>query len=70
MNYALMILPGLLTRSVVGACEAVLADLKAQGRHPKPISDITPQQGFRQSGADEWDRYRTQFRNAPAKAAE
>ena len=70
MNYAVMILPGLLTRSVVGACEAVLADLKAQGRHPKPISDITPQQGFRQSGADEWDRYRTQFRDAPAKAAE
>src|SRR5262245_16926510 len=68
MNYAFMILPGLLSRTVVGACDAVLAELKAQGRHPTPASDITPQQGFRLAGADEWDRYRTQFR-APSKQA-
>ena len=68
MNYAFMILPGVLTRTVVGACDAALRDLKAQGRHPTPASDITPQQGFRLSGADEWDRYRTEFRT-PAKAA-
>ena len=68
MNYAFMILPGVLTRTVVGACDAALRDLKAQGRHPTPASDITPQQGFRLSGADEWDRYRTAFRT-PAKAA-
>jgi hypothetical protein len=63
-----MILPGVLTRTVVGACDAALRELKAQGRHPTPASDITPQQGFRLSGADEWDRYRTEFRT-PAKAA-
>ena len=68
MNYAFMILPGVLTRTVVGACDAALRELKAQGRHPTPASDITPQQGFRLSGADEWDGYRTQFR-APTKAA-
>jgi 2-methylisocitrate lyase-like PEP mutase family enzyme len=68
MNYAFMILPGVLTRTVVGACDAALRELKAQGRHPTPASDITPQQGFRLSGADEWDRYRTEFRT-PAKAA-
>ena len=68
MDYAFMILPGVLTRTVVGACDAALRDLKAQGRHPTPASDITPQQGFRLSGADEWDRYRTEFRS-PAKAA-
>ncbi len=70
MNYAVMILPGVLTRTVVGACDAALADLKAKGRHPAPLSDITPQQGFRLSGADEWDRYRTQFRESPKQAAE
>jgi len=70
MGYAFMILPGVLTRTVVGACDAALRDLKAQGRHPAPASDITPQQGFRLSGADEWDAYRTQFREQPPKAAE
>jgi 2-methylisocitrate lyase-like PEP mutase family enzyme len=67
LNYAFMILPGVLSRTVVGACDAALAELKAQGRHPKPASDITPQQGFRLSGADEWDRYRTQFREPATK---
>ena len=70
LNYAFMILPGVLTRTVVGACDAALAELKAQGRHPVPASDITPQQGFRLSGADEWDRYRTQFRETVSQAAE
>jgi 2-methylisocitrate lyase-like PEP mutase family enzyme len=70
MNYAFMILPGLLGRTVVGACDAVLAELKAKGRHPTPASDITPQQGFRLAGADEWDRYRTEFREASKQAAE
>lgn len=70
IGYAFMILPGILTRTVVGACDAALAALKEQGRHPAPASDITPQQGFRLSGADEWDGYRTRFREPPAKAAE
>ena len=70
MNYALMILPGMLTRTIVGACDAALAELKAKGRHPVPASDITPQQGFNLNGAAEWDRYRTQFRDATKQAAE
>ena len=39
LNYAFMILPGLLTRTVVGACDAALAELKAKGRHPVPQSE-------------------------------
>jgi 2-methylisocitrate lyase-like PEP mutase family enzyme len=70
LNYAFMILPGLLTRTIVGACDAALADLKAKGRHPVPQSDITPQQGFNLNGAAEWDRYRTQFRETTKQAAE
>jgi 2-methylisocitrate lyase-like PEP mutase family enzyme len=70
LDYAFMILPGVLTRTVVGACDAALAELKAKGRHPVPASDITPQQGFRLNGADEWDRYRTQFRDTTKQAAE
>ena len=70
MGYKLSILPGVLTRSVVGACDAALAELRSLGRHPTPASDISPQQGFRLSGADEWDRYRTQFRTPSKQAAE
>jgi 2-methylisocitrate lyase-like PEP mutase family enzyme len=70
LNYAFMILPGVLTRTIVGACDAALAELKAKGRHPVPQSDITPQQGFNLNGAAEWDRYRTQFRDTTKQAAE
>jgi 2-methylisocitrate lyase-like PEP mutase family enzyme len=70
MGYKLMILPGLLSRTVLGACDGVLRELRAQDRHPKPVSDITPQQAFSLAGADEWDRYRTQFRTPRKQAAE
>jgi len=70
LDYAFMILPGLLTRTVVGACDAALAELKAKGRHPVPQSNITPQQGFNLNGAAEWDRYRTEFRETTKQAAE
>jgi 2-methylisocitrate lyase-like PEP mutase family enzyme len=69
MGYKFMILPGLLSRAVLGICDAVLRDLKAQGRHPTPAADISPADGFRLAGADEWDRYRTQFRTPSAKQA-
>ena len=70
LGYKLTILPGVLSRSVLGACEIALANLKQQGRHPMPTSDITPQQAFQLAGADEWDRYRTQFRQPLKQAAE
>jgi 2-methylisocitrate lyase-like PEP mutase family enzyme len=70
LDYAFMILPGLLTRTIVGACDAALAELKAKGRHPVPQSNITPQQGFNLNGAVEWDRYRTEFRETTKQAAE
>ena len=69
LGYKLTILPAVLSRSVLGACEIALAKLKQQGRHPMPTADITPQQAFQLAGADEWDRYRTQFRQAPKRPA-
>jgi 2-methylisocitrate lyase-like PEP mutase family enzyme len=70
LGYAFMIMPGALTRTVVGACDAALAELKSKGRHPTPLSNITPQQGFNLNGAAEWDRYRTEFREPAKQAAE
>ena len=70
MGYRFAILPGLLFQEALGVCEAMLADLKTTGRHPKPSLDITPQENFRRAGADEWDRARTAFRDPVKLAAE
>lgn len=70
MGFRFAILPGVLTRAVLGTCDAVLADLRRLGRHPKPAADITPLEGFRLAGADEWDSYRTKFREPLPNAAE
>jgi hypothetical protein len=40
---------------VVGACDSILAELRASHRHPKPAGDVTPREFFRRVGADEWD---------------
>ncbi|MGE0853776.1 MAG: oxaloacetate decarboxylase [Hyphomicrobiaceae bacterium] len=70
MGYKLTIVPGVLSRAVLGAFENALATLRREGRHPQPTSDITPQQAFQRAGADEWDRYRNQFRLPQKQAAE
>jgi 2-methylisocitrate lyase-like PEP mutase family enzyme len=70
MGYRLSILPGAVSRAMLGAAERALAEIKQTGRHPKPELDITPQEGFRRAGADEWDGYRTAFRTPLKRAAE
>jgi 2-methylisocitrate lyase-like PEP mutase family enzyme len=70
MGYRLSILPGAVSRAMLGAAERALAEIKQTGRHPKPELDITPQEGFRRAGADEWDGYRTAFRTPLKQAAE
>jgi 2-methylisocitrate lyase-like PEP mutase family enzyme len=65
MGYKIAILPSLIYRNVLGATEAILAEL-ATGKLPTPTGDITPIEGFRKFGADEWDKLRTAFRD-PAK---
>ena len=62
MGYKLAIVPGLLLKAVIGACDEMLAALKAQHVHPVPRTDMTVQDGFNRVGAREWATYRTQFR--------
>jgi 2-methylisocitrate lyase-like PEP mutase family enzyme len=62
MGYKLAIVPGLLLKSVVGVCEQALAELKAQGRHPPLLKEMTVREAFQISGADEWDTLRSRFR--------
>ncbi len=71
MGYRLAILPGVLLKTVYGACDAALAALRETHRHPTPLFDASVRENFRRFGADEWDALRTRFREeAPAEAAE
>lgn len=69
MGFRIMILPGILFKAVIGACDSVLADLKAQGRHPVPAGDMDIKAGFARVGADEWDPLRERFRDPSLKLA-
>jgi 2-methylisocitrate lyase-like PEP mutase family enzyme len=62
MGYKLAIVPGLLFKAAMGACEAALAALKAQHRHPVLQPDMTVREAFNRMGAEEWDALRTRFR--------
>jgi 2-methylisocitrate lyase-like PEP mutase family enzyme len=71
MGYRLAIVPGLLLKAVIGACDEMLAQLKATHMHPVPRSDMTVREAFNRVGAEEWDALRTRFRDvAAARAAE
>ena len=69
MGYKLAIVPGLLIKSVVGICEQALSELKADGRHPALVKEMTVREVFQVSGADEWDALRTRFRAPDPKRA-
>ena len=66
----LAIVPGLLLKAVIGACDAMLAALKETHRHPVPPTDMTVSDGFNRVGAREWEALRTRFRVEERRAAE
>src|SRR5947208_929093 len=69
MGYRLAIVPGLLLKAVIGACDEVLAELKARNIHPVPRSDMTVRDAFNRVGATEWDALRTRFRDPDQRHA-
>lgn len=72
MGYRVAIVPGLLFKAAIAACDAALAALKATHRHPEGATDMTVRQAFNRVGAQEWDALRTRFRDAAStqRAAE
>jgi 2-methylisocitrate lyase-like PEP mutase family enzyme len=70
MGFKLAIVPGLLFKTVIGACDAALKELRATGRHPVPIGNMTVRDAFRRVGAEEWDRLRDAYREPKTRAAE
>jgi 2-methylisocitrate lyase-like PEP mutase family enzyme len=70
MGYKIAILPGLLFKTVMGACDDILAATRREGRHPAPPRDMTVREGFARVGANEWDELRMRFRESLPRAAE
>jgi 2-methylisocitrate lyase-like PEP mutase family enzyme len=62
MGFKLAIVPGLLFKAVIGACDAALAGLREANRHPDPAGGMTVRDAFNRVGAQEWETLRTRFR--------
>lgn len=62
MGFRLAIVPGLLLKQVIAACDAALEELKRTRNHPTPPNRMTVRQAFDRVGAREWDAFRTAFR--------
>jgi len=69
LGYRLAIVPGLLFKTVIGACDAALAALKAERRHPASAGEMTVREAFARVGAADWDPLRTRFRKGEVKEA-
>ena len=71
MGYRIAIVPGLLFKATIAACDTALAALKTTHRHPEGPTDMTVRQAFNRVGASDWDTLRTRFRTPlPRRAAE
>ncbi len=55
LGYKLAIVPGLLVKTVIAACEEMLAELRASGRYPRPLKELSVREMFARVGADEWE---------------
>ena len=70
LGYALAIVPGLLMRAILEACDDVLGALKRTGQYPPSKTETTVVQYFNRLGAEEWNARRTAFRSPRKDAAE
>jgi 2-methylisocitrate lyase-like PEP mutase family enzyme len=61
-GFRLAIVPGLLLKAVIGACDDALALLQQSHNHPKPPAAMTVRDAFNRAGATQWDALRTRFR--------
>jgi 2-methylisocitrate lyase-like PEP mutase family enzyme len=66
MGYKITILPGLLLRSVIATCETMMREVRETGAYPSPGKDMSPADVFAMFGAQEWDRFRDQFKTPQA----
>ena len=57
-------------KATIVACDTALEALRSTRRYPQPVKTMTVRETFRRVGADEWEPFREQFKNSPARAAE
>ncbi len=69
LGFKLAIVPALLLKATIGACDAALAALKTTHVHPVPPGHMTVRDAFNRVGAREWEVYRTKFRDPAATGA-
>lgn len=69
LGFKLAIVPALLLKATINACETALTEMKALHRHPAPRDGMTVHEAFARVGAAEWAAYRTKFRPAETKQA-
>jgi 2-methylisocitrate lyase-like PEP mutase family enzyme len=69
MGYRLVILSGILFKSVIGVCDQALRELRETGRHPTPGDGLNVREVFDRVGAAQWDARRTRFRPGTDHAA-
>lgn len=62
LGFKLAIVPALLLKASIGACDSALAALKSTGAYPAPPAGMTVRDVFNRVGAREWDGFRTRFR--------
>ena len=62
-GYKIAIVPALLMMSIIGACDAALAELKRTNKHPAPLADIPLREMFRRFGSEDWDPLRERYRD-------
>jgi 2-methylisocitrate lyase-like PEP mutase family enzyme len=62
LGYKLAIVPALLLKASIGACNDALAELKATHTHPTPPGEMTVRDVFDLAGAREWSIARTKYR--------
>ena len=62
IGFKLAIVPALLLKAAIGACDDALAALKATHTHPAPPRGMTVRDVFGRVGARGWDALRTKFR--------
>jgi hypothetical protein len=68
MGYRVVIVPGLLFKTMLSAGDAALTALKTDRRHPE-VGGLTVRDAFARMGAAEWDSYRTRFREEARREA-
>jgi 2-methylisocitrate lyase-like PEP mutase family enzyme len=63
LGFRLAIVPVLLLKATIGACDAALAALREGHTHPVPPNRMTVGDAFGRVGAASWAAHRTRFRN-------